>query len=59
VYEIFKAKRPALEALYADTLGKLIAPSTVKGTLSYFEEFYKDIRSPESAKKALLNDCLK
>jgi hypothetical protein len=59
VYEIFKAKRPAIEALYADTIGKLIAPGTVKSTLSYFDEFYKDIRTPESAKKALLSDCLK
>lgn len=59
VYETFKTKRPAIEALYADTIGKLIAPNLVKGTLAYFDEFYKEIRTPESAKKALMNDCLK
>ena len=59
IYEIFKEKRPAIEALYADTIGKLIAQGTVKNSLDYINDFYKDIRTPEAAKKALMNDCLK
>jgi len=59
IYEIFKEKRPAIEALYADTIGKLIAPGTVKNSLDYINDFYKDIRTPEAAKKALMSDCLK
>jgi hypothetical protein len=59
VYETFRAKRPAIEALYADTIGKLMTPGTVKSALGYIAEFYQDIRTPESARKALLDDCVK
>lgn len=59
VFELFREKRPAIEALYADTIGKLIAPGNVKNTLEYIGDFYKDIRSPESARKSITNDCLK
>lgn len=59
VYEAFRAKRPAIEALYADTIGKLIAPGAVKSSLDFIGDFYKDIRTDESAKKALFRDCVK
>jgi len=59
VYDTFRAKRPAIEALYADTIGKLMTPGTVKSALGYIAEFYQDIRTPESARKALLGDCVK
>jgi hypothetical protein len=59
VYEIFRQKRPAIEALYADTIGKLISTGNVKSSLGYIDDFYKEIRSPESAKKALMGDCVK
>ncbi len=59
VFETFRAKRTAIEALYADPIGMLIAPSAVKSSLEYYAEFYDDIKTPQSAKKALLNDCVK
>lgn len=59
VFELFRAKRPAIEALYADTIGKLIAPGTVKNSLEFIDDFYKDIRTEETARKALFRDCVK
>lgn len=59
VFEHFKAKRPAIEALYTDSIGQLITPGNVKSALSFIEDFYRDIRTPEAAKKAVLNDCLR
>jgi hypothetical protein len=59
VFDRFRDMRPAIEALYTDTIGKLIAPSTVKSTLAYFGEFYDHIKTPESVRKRLFNDCVK
>ena len=59
VFDTFRAKRAAIEALYADPIGTLIAPSAVKSSLEYYAEFYDDIKTPQSAKKALLDDCVK
>ncbi len=59
VYELFRAKRPAIEALYADTIGKLIAPGAVKSSLDFIGDFYKEIRTDENAKKAVFRDCVK
>jgi len=59
VYAAFRAKRPAIEALYADTIGKLIAPATVRSSLEYIGDFYRDIRTDASAKTSLFSDCLK
>lgn len=59
VFETFRTKRPAIEALYADTIGKLIAPGAVKSSLGYIADFYKEIRTDDAAKKGFLRDCLK
>jgi hypothetical protein len=58
-FDLFRAKRPAIEALYADPIGKLIAPGTANSTLKYFAEFYDDIKTPAQAKKKLFADCVK
>lgn len=59
VYELFRTKRPAIEALYADSIGKLIAPGAVKNSLDFIDEFYKEIRTDENAKKSVFRDCVK
>lgn len=59
VYEIFREKRAAIEALYTDSIGKLIATGAVKSSLDYIGDFYKEIRTNEQAKKALMSDCVK
>jgi hypothetical protein len=58
-FDLFRARRAAIEALYTDTVGTLIAPATVKRTLAYFGEFYDDVRTPEQARRRLLSDCVK
>lgn len=59
VFDVFRQKRAAIEALYTDSIGKLIAPNTAKSSLEYFAEFYEDIQTPQSARKQLLSDCVK
>jgi len=59
VYELFRTKRPAIEALYADTIGKLIAPGAVKSSLDFINEFYREIRTDDNAKKVVFRDCVK
>jgi hypothetical protein len=58
VYALFRQKRPEIEALYTDSIGRMIAPGTVKSTLAFFDDFYKTIRTDESAKRALFRDCV-
>lgn len=59
VFDQFRAKRSAIESLYADPIGQLIKPDLVKSTLAFFGEFYEEIKTPESARKQLMSDCLK
>ncbi|MCA0374174.1 MAG: hypothetical protein LCH84_00810 [Gemmatimonadetes bacterium] len=59
VWEQFRSKRAAIEALYADAIGKLLPSATTANTLRYFNEFFGDIRTPEQGKRKLLADCLK
>jgi hypothetical protein len=58
-FDRFRAKRAAIEALYTDNIGALIAPATVKRTLSYYTEFYDAIKTPEQARRRLLSDCVR
>ncbi|MBL0940466.1 MAG: hypothetical protein IBJ03_16345 [Gemmatimonadaceae bacterium] len=59
VFDLFRAKRSAIEALYADDIGKRMSPSVVKSTLKYYAEFYDDIATPASVRKQLFADCVK
>lgn len=56
---IFNEKKPAIYALYADPLGQLLSPRAVKETLSYFDDFYKDIATPKDAQRKIFDDCVK
>jgi hypothetical protein len=58
VYEIFRAKKDSIYALYRDPLGKLLKPDIVDETLKYFDEFYKTINDPRSAKSNIAGECL-
>lgn len=58
-FDRFRDTRPAIEALYADEIGKLLAPGTVKSHLAFFADFYEAIKTPQQAKKRVLADCLK
>jgi hypothetical protein len=55
----FIAKKDAIYALYRDEIGRLIAPGTVKRTLSYYDDFYKDIATPKDIQRNLFSTCVK
>ena len=55
---LFTEKRSAIYALYADPLGQLLSQRTVKETLSYFDDFYKDIQTPKDAQRKVFDDCV-
>lgn len=59
VFDLFREKRGAIEALYTDSIGKLLAPGAVKNSLSYFNDFYETVRTPEQARRRVLSDCQK
>jgi hypothetical protein len=58
VYELFRSKKDAIYALYRDSIGKLMRPGTADETLRYFDEFYKTINDPRSARDEIEDSCL-
>jgi len=58
VFALFNEKKPAIYALYSDSVGKLIDNGTVRSTLRYFDDFYKTINDRRAAKSAILEPCL-
>jgi hypothetical protein len=60
VFDLFKEKKDAIYGLYSDPTGKMVLrPKLVEETLKYFDEFYKTISDPRSAKREIINTCLK
>jgi hypothetical protein len=57
-FALFREKKDAIYALYADPIGKLMDPGTVKETLHYFDDFYKDINDARSASR-VTKGCLR
>ena len=58
VLSVFHEQKPAIYALYRDEVGKLLDERRVRETLSYFDEFYEMIATPESAQRSFLNNCV-
>lgn len=58
VFSLFKEKKPEIYALYNDEIGKLMDRGTVKETLRYYDEFYKTINDPRSAKRSIIESCI-
>ena len=52
-------KKSAIYALYSDEIGKLLKPSIVRETLSYFDDFYDQVRTPEEAQRNIFRTCVK
>jgi hypothetical protein len=57
VVSLFLEKKPEIYALYSDEIGKLMDRRTVKETLRYFDEFYKTISDPRSARRSITESC--
>jgi SAM-dependent methyltransferase len=58
VFTLFKEKKPEIYALYNDEIGKLMDRRTVEETLRYYDEFYKTINDPRSAKRSIIESCI-
>ncbi|HEY2378482.1 MAG TPA: hypothetical protein VGH98_21055 [Gemmatimonadaceae bacterium] len=58
-FELFRAKKDSIYALYHDPIGQLLKGDRVKETLEYFDEFYKTIGDRGDAKSQITDRCLK
>jgi len=58
VFALFREKKDAIYALYADDIGKLLKPRVVSSTLEYFDEFYRTINDPGEARRQIVEACL-
>ena len=57
VIALFNDRRPAITALYEDEVGRLLKSRTVEHTLRYFDEFYRTINDPRTARSQLFDRC--
>jgi hypothetical protein len=57
VFDLFRARREAIYALYADEVGRLMDPAVVRRTLRYFDEFYATLDDPRASKREILDRC--
>ncbi len=57
VLDLFRQKKDAIYALYADEIGALMTPKNVQQTLEYFDEFYAIINSPKELQRRIISDC--
>ena len=51
------AQKTAIYALYQDEVGKLMDPRVVRETLTYFDEFYDELKTPKRARD-LFETCV-
>lgn len=60
VFALFREKKDAIYALYseADAVGRLMTPDVRRNTVRYFDDFYKVINDPSSARKEIIEGCL-
>ena len=58
VFELFKAKKTEIYALYSDPIGKLMDQGMVRSTLKYFDDFYETIGDPRAAKRSIVEACV-
>ena len=58
VVALFQQKKAAIYALYADEVGKLLGPGTIRESLAYFDEFYEDIKTPKDAQDTVFRHCV-
>jgi hypothetical protein len=57
VFDLFRAKKAAIYALYGDSLAAGLKPEVVKRTLKYFDEFYAEIGDPGDAGRKIVGAC--
>lgn len=58
VFALFREKKDAIYALYADSIGALMKPRVVRSTLEFFDKFYETINDPDAARRNIVEACL-
>lgn len=58
VFALFNEKRPQIYALYGDQVGSLLDRRIAKETLEYFDDFYRTINDPKSARRNIFEACV-
>ena len=58
VFDLFREKKDAIYALYQDQIGKLMRKDVVDQTLKYYDDFYKTINDPRTAKREIVESCI-
>lgn len=59
VFDLFRAKKDSIYALYSDSIGRLLDADRAKDALDYFNEFYETINRPNEAKRQIVDRCIK
>jgi len=56
-FALFQERRPAIEALYADEVGRLLDRRSTERALDYIDEFYRTIGDPRRARREIVEAC--
>ena len=56
-FALFQERRPAIEALYADEIGRLLDRRSTARALEYLDEFYRTIGDPRRARREIVEAC--
>jgi hypothetical protein len=59
VFALLNERRQAINALYADQVGKLLRLDVASDTRKYFDEFYRIMNTPELAQAEIVTRCLR
>lgn len=58
VFALFNDKKPMIYSLYRDQIGRLLDGRIARATLEYFDEFYRTINDPRSARRQIIEACI-
>ena len=58
-HAVLQETTDAIYALYHDEIGTLMNPNVVRETLEYFDDFYRDVRTPNDAKRNIFDRCIR
>ncbi len=56
-FALFRDRKPAIYALYHDSLSAPMKPDVVRETLSYFDEFYDELNDKRAADHDIVRAC--
>jgi len=56
-FDLFRAKKDSIYAMYHDPLAAGLKPDVVSRTLKYFDDFYAVINNPRRAKDQIISAC--